>query len=221
MKHFHENIVTLLRKGALAVCVFFLSVTIGEGQAIPMDSLEQSKFQTGDLCVVCGLEIESIDLVFVYEGRRVAVHRDKVDSFLASPDKYFSSLQARGALFNEESVSQNQMQLGWFYFGIWVAFSLLTAAFSANLAVRKAFPPLRWFIIGFVFNVVGVLVIALKSPNAEVELPAHFAKLKTTAEPIDCPQCASPIHPIARQCPKCGFVLHPASNSEVERAGIN
>ncbi|MAT40322.1 MAG: hypothetical protein CL946_12040 [Ectothiorhodospiraceae bacterium] len=190
--------------------------------ALTLEELTRLEVRDSDRCIVCGSPVSEEDYAFLYKGRRVAVHRAEIGTFLANPSKYFASMQARGGLFSEEAVPGNGgMGLGWFWFGVLIACSLLCAAGSATIAVKKGYPAVLWFFAGLIVNVIGFAVIAMKERKEEVDLPPHLQKVRTTSSSIQCSSCGNMNHPSANRCSKCGNELEPDSDSDVQRAGLS
>ncbi len=185
---------------------------------------DSSKFQQipvkdGDICVVCDKPLGKDGLAILYKGRRVPFfNREQFRIFLDNPAKYFSKLQARAALFDEGGVAQKSMQLGWLLFGVWVTIALLCGAISAGIALRKGLPPVKWFFIGLIASVIGLIFAVIQPAKETVELPEKLGKISTTPSPRPCPKCGETNHPTAKKCAGCGTALTPSTESEVHRA---
>ncbi|MEE9169336.1 MAG: hypothetical protein V3U73_06190 [bacterium] len=208
----------------LACIVFFIGINASQAAAIqtPADSSHSHMLgiRKGDRCIVCNAPHEHVSQVILYKGRRVPVCAKHPQTFLNNPQPYFSQLQPRGALFQEEAVLEKTMKSGWFALGMWVFVALISAGLAANLALRKGLSSLRWFFVGLVTSVFGVAWLLFKPSTQRVDLPAHFAKIPTTANPIYCPDCQAGNHPSAEKCGGCGRSLEPLSQSEVRKLGL-
>ena len=177
----------------------------------------------GEQCLVCGELIRGAEVVELrYKGRRFHVAAALFEKLMEDPDRYFSKLQARSALFDEEAYSnQSPMSLGWLYFGLYVLVGLLSAAVCGCLAVSRGLASMRWFFAGLVGNVIAVLWIVLArrgDPAAAVAgVPKGLAKVPTTHGPQTCLSCGHLNHPSAEACAHCGQPTEPTAESDVMR----
>ena len=179
----------------------------------------QIPVKDGDVCVVCDKPLGKDGLAILYKGRRVPFfNREQFRIFLDNPAKYFAKLQPRTALFDENAVAQKSMQFGWLFFGVWVTIALICGAISAGIALRKGLPPVKWFFVGLIGSVFGLIFAAIQPAKEKVELPEKLAKISTTPAPQPCPNCGEYNHPTAKKCANCGKTLTPATESEVHRA---
>lgn len=108
-------------------------------------SMLQREFQTaatvpvqdGDRCIVCGAKLSDQDVVFMVRGRRVPVAKSLVDELKANPEKYFFSLQPKGALFSEDSEGSGD-RWNWFIFGIFVLVSTIVFGLFSSIKTKVA-----------------------------------------------------------------------------------
>ncbi len=179
--------------------------------------------QVGDVCIACGASHDHIEAVKMHKGRWVPVC-EKCDGTAvtsANLDSFFMDLQPRGALFQESSISEREMNPGWFLFGVWVAIALLAAAFSGAVAIRKGLPPVKWFFTGLIGSVFGAIYTLMQPAKETIEIPENLGKIPTTAAPIPCPDCQQLNHPSASACAHCGNALNPAVVSEAAKVANN
>ncbi|RMF66990.1 MAG: zinc ribbon domain-containing protein [Calditrichaeota bacterium] len=164
------------------------------------------------------------DLVLIVRGRRVPLNRAMVDSFLNNQEKYFSKLQPKGALVQENldaprGTAQGGISLGWFLFGLYVVVALFFSGMSGYVAVTKGLPPIPHFFIGFFFSLFGFMYVVTRPARvAREQVPAGMVKVPRTASPVPCPECGESNHPAASRCAGCGAKLQPAFESEAARA---
>ena len=210
-----------LRMIFIAAFLGFMPVQVVATQGAP-DTLNDQKapLKKGDRCLVCNVLLDENGLGFLYRGRRVTLHIQHAQTFLDNPLHYFSKLQPRGALFQED-VLRSPVNLGWLILGIWMVLGLVAAAFCTHTALRKGFPPVIWFFIGLVANLIGVLLVLRQPPVAQVDLPPRLGKIPVTAPPVRCPKCGAENHPSARQCTGCCAEMQPTMASEVTRTGLS
>jgi hypothetical protein len=127
----------------------------------------------------------------------------------------------RGGLFSEQGPSGQPLSLGWFALGLYVLVGLIFAGAAAHLAVQKARPPVAWFLVGFLLNAVGYLILLTRPPGAEKEPPAAIPhglhKMPLTCDHRRCPACGAYNHPAASYCPTCGAQMQPGIQSEAAR----
>ncbi len=203
-----------------ALCLFLILIAFQPLSADSIENYKQVPIKEGDRCFICNIELVDGGVAFIYRGRRVTVASFHVQQFLDAPLKYFSRLQPRGALFQEDAILERPMWSGWLLLGIWLAVGLVSAAISTHLALRKGLPPVTWFAIGLATNLFGLLLLLRHRAEADVSLPPHLAKIPTTLNPVECPACRAENHPSAKQCSACGAQLNPTAVSEVERSGM-
>lgn len=171
--------------------------------------------ERGDRCLVSGLLLDENGIAFIYRGRRVTLHRDATGVFLNEPDRYFSSLQPRGALFQESGAWS--LELSWLLVGIWMTLGLACGAAGSHIALRKGRSPGFWFSAGVALNIVALATLLTRPSTSSETLPPHWGKIPTTTTPVSCPSCDSTNHPSALSCLACGASLSPAHESEVQR----
>ncbi len=128
-------------------------------------------------------------------------------------------MQPRGALFHEDSVLTAGIEMGWFFFGLWVLTALIVAAITSNMALRRGLPAVKWYFLGLLLHFIAIFLLWRQRPAGEVLLPAGWAKVPATAPPVHCAACGAEVHPAAQKCFRCGADLTPQIESEVRRAG--
>lgn len=204
-------------------CLFFISSGVLAQEASGRPPYKVVPAKPGERCTVCGVLLTEDDVALMVRGRRVPLNRSMVDSFLNNQEKYFADKQPRGALFQEEfntevGVSLGGVSTGWFIFGLYILVALIFSGLSSYAAVSKGLPPIRYFFIGFVFNVLGYLYVLTRPTAAKNgEIPQGLVKVPTTSAPVACPNCGYGNHPSAQVCSECGTKLQPAMQSEVAR----
>ena len=123
------------------------------------------------------------------------------DLFAHDPQRYFHKLQARSVLFDETSIVDRPMSIGWLIFGFYVLVGLVCSTICGYLAVSRALDPLPWFFAALVGNV-AVLIVLMIAPKGDptampAGVPAGLAKVPTTRAPVRCPACGAENHPSA------------------------
>lgn len=190
------------------------------------DLFQQAHYDTlaaksGERCAVCGARLTDNDVALIVKGRRVPLDRMDISEFMQHQDKYFASLQPKGALFQEEmgpeSGGRGSVGMGWFLFGLYVLIALLSGGLSGYAAIGKGLKPLPNFFVGFAFSIFGYIYV-LTRPRQGGEIPTGLVKVPDTAAPIACPKCGNTNHPTARRCSACQAELQPATDSEASRA---
>ena len=201
--------------------LFFLNIW-GHTENYP-DTLgyKRLSIKKGDRCIICDIPLkESTGIALLIKGRRVTVDLEHLDEFLQNKDFYFSKLKPKGALFQESAVLLNTLKSGWFILGCLFVFSLIMGGLSCHLAIKKGYPPVSWFFIGFFLNIFGYLWVVLKKKRTVQEFPAGWTKVPQTSSPVHCPSCGTPNHPGAERCIKCKNRLSPEIETEVRRLKI-
>ncbi len=153
-------------------------------------SAEHVPVETGDLCIVGGMELSDKDTVLMLRGRRVPVSSTGMNHFLKEPEKYFTKLQPKGALFSEEN-NLTKPSWSWFIFGIGVVVLLLLFGAKGTHKIKK-------------------LLLGTKVPDGLTKIP-H------TATPTTCPKCKSANHPAASKCSSCDEPLSSNYQPEAKR----
>lgn len=174
----------------------------------------------GDHCTVSGHELSKDDIALLVQGRRVPLKKEALDIFLENPEKYFSKLQAKSALFTEDMKNSKNLSYNWFLFGIYVLIGLIFAALSSHKAVAKGLKPVPWFFGGLFFNAFAYLAILTKNSKAKGDIPPGLTKVPLTSKPSECPACGYQNHPTAKICSSCGNNLKSELKSETEILGI-
>ena len=169
----------------------------------------------GERCLVSDILLDENDVAFIYRGRRVALHRDAIGVFIDAPSKYFSKLQPRGALFQEDETWS--LGLGWLFIGVWMTLGLACGAAASHLALRKSRSPGFWFAAGVATNLVALATLLTRPASGTPALPLRLAKIPNTSRPIPCPECQAENHPAAKACSFCGANLSPEIESETQR----
>lgn len=179
--------------------------------------------EAGERCIICDVALTAEDEVLIVRGRRVGLKQAMVDSFMNRQDEYFSNLQPKSALFQEElhapaGAVLGGIRFGWFLFGAYVLVALIFSGLSGYTAISKGLPPVPYFFIGGVFSAFGYIYV-LTRPSAvqQGEIPSGLVRVPSTSAPVPCPACGNTNHPSARQCAGCGTTLEPRMQSEVER----
>jgi len=173
----------------------------------------------GEQCLVCGHAIHGLEVVEIrHQGRTFHVAGPMLGELMEDPDRYFASLQARSALFDEAAVRDRPIAAGWLLFGVYIVAGLLFGALAAYVAVARARRPLPWFFAGLAGNAVALAVLLATGrgdPSAfPAGVPHGFAKVPATRAPLPCPGCGRLNHPAARRCPACGSPLSPTIEAE-------
>lgn len=187
----------------------------------PQPVVVEERPAAGEQCLVCRKPIFHGDIVEVrYKGRRFHVAESMLDELEADPDRYFASLQAHSALFDESAIEHPSASPGWLVFGFYVLAGLIAGAVCAYLALCWGLPPVRWFLAGLLGNVVavGILLMPGRARGAATsDVPGGLAKIPATAAPSACPACGESNHPSATACSACGAALDPATEGEAAR----
>ena len=173
----------------------------------------------GDRCLICDMTLKKgTGLALLIKGSRVTIDLDHLQELLSDKDFYISKLQPKGALFQESAVLKKTLRSGWFIFGSWVVLSLVIAALSCQLALKKGYNPLQWFFIGLFFNLFGYLWFLFQKRQTDQKAPEVWTKIPLTLSPRYCSRCGTSNHPAAEKCIRCHLELSPDFESEVKRA---
>lgn len=169
----------------------------------------------GDRCLVGGIPIDHQSGVgMLLRGRRVTVSKMKIEEFKQNPERYFTQLQPKAALFTE-ATEQLKPNMGWTIFGIVIVALVLLAGLSSAAAIRYGQDPRKWFMVGLCGNILAPLTVRGRG-QAITEMPKGYTKILRTALPVVCPNCGFDNHPTADLCGSCGSKLEPKYQSEAK-----
>ncbi len=178
---------------------------IEQAQSIPLVE--------GDYCLVGNVPIDDQSgLGMLLRGRRVTVHKTKLQEFKQHPEKYFTTLQPKAALFTE-ATELTEPNMGWTITGVVILALILLAGLSAAAAIRYGQDPRKWFIAGLCGNLLAPFSVRSKGERI-APLPEGHTKVLRTALPLACSSCGYSNHPSARQCGSCKSTLAPVYESE-------
>lgn len=216
----------MLRKTALFVFASALLFSARPGYTqigLQVERYPHVRPKPRERCLICGALLTEKDATLLVRGRRVPLKSGMVDSFMHNQVYYFSRLQPKGALFQENleappGVAQGGITRTWFLLGLYILLALTFAGLSCSHAVMKGLPPSRYFVIGLIFSVFGYLY-ALTRPAATKlpVVPSGLTKPPGTRQPIPCEECGETNHPAAKRCAGCGKPLQPQVTSESEQ----
>lgn len=175
----------------------------------------------GEQCLVCRKALHGGEVVEVrYRGRTFHVATSMLDEFVADPDRYFNTMEAHAALFDERAFDAPPTSNAWLYFGIWVLAGLVFGAASAYVAIDRGLPAVGWFFAGFLVNVLALAAVVSRTPRrpmAGEERRSGLTKVSSTHTPRPCPACGASNHPAAAACSACGAPLEAAFEAETAR----
>jgi hypothetical protein len=106
-----------------------------------------------------------------------------------------------------------------FAIGVALGQAILTGSISAFIGVHRGLSGIRWFWIGFLLGVLGVLVALIRRGPKQMFSPKRMGKTPSTHEPVDCEGCGHANHPAAEVCLGCGVTLAPVVVSEASVIG--
>ena len=176
----------------------------------------------GEVCLVCRKPVFDENVFELrYRGRTFHVGAPFMGDFEQDPRKYFSRIEARSALFDENATGQRPMAFGWMWLGIYVLAGLLCGAGCAYVAVTKSLAPIPWFVAGLVMNVAALVAVGIY-PSGKASpfgVPGGLRKVPMTRAPVSCPACSAPNHPAGARCTGCGASLEPGCVAETARVG--
>jgi len=208
--------------GFILFCLFVFPL-LAQDTTQMAGAYKKVSYNSGEICIVSGKPLVEGDVALIVRGRRVPLCFSKVDTFLKYQDKYFATMQPKGALFQEELSAPKGAALGgvtsgWFLLGLYVLVALVFAGMSGYTAVSKGLPPIPNFFIGFFLSALGYLYVLTRPAVAKKgEIPAGLVKVPATHTPVPCSGCGYQNHPSAKQCVGCGGKLEPMLQSEVAR----
>lgn len=202
----------------LSLLLLLAGAAVVAQQAVPPEFAETVPVRTGDRCIVCGVELESGDRVYIVRGQRVGVKAEMEPELFANPDQYLSPLTPRGWLAaTDTEAPQTQANYGWLAFGGYMLLGLAFAAICAARAVDWGRPAAPWLLAGLFGNVFAFAMLLAKTSGGERPSVGMLAKRAATVAPLACPECGAENHPSATGCSGCGTELEPARDSDAKR----
>lgn len=173
-------------------------------------------------CIVCGGSAVGEMYVEQFKGRWIAACQGECsEHWAANPDQFFLKLQSRGALLDENSLSEQKASNGWLYLGLYVLLGLIFGAMCAYVAVTNGHGAVGWFFAGLFLNAAGLIAILIKGQGDlskhPTGVPAGFAKVPLTYTPVRCQTCGEENHPSAPICSQCGEKLDPTVIAETSK----
>jgi hypothetical protein len=88
--------------------------------------------------------------------------------------------------------------------GTLIFIALICGGISAVVWQRRGGAPRDGFWYGFILGPIGILIVALRTPSAELQVNA-------------CPYCRERVHPEASVCPHCRHDITPHQPVQEER----
>jgi hypothetical protein len=201
--------------------LFLFAAVVSGGELQLQTRYSNVAAEVGERCIVCGMPLSSNDTAIILRGRRIPVMKGMADTVLKNPEIYFKSVQARGALFQEDFQGQSGavqagVNLRWILAGLFVLSALAFGALGAVASVSKGLAPISGFCLGFGLSVFGYLyVLTRPSQTTSLDIPAGLAKVPVTQSPLACPQCGNTNHPAAASCAVCHVALSPQGHSDL------
>lgn len=178
--------------------------------------------RVGEPCVMCSEPMDKSDLVRTHRGASVPVHAGHCEEvWEGDPTAHEGKLpQPRSALFQEEAGSKSAASGDWFLIGLYGASSVLCAAACASIAVRRRQAFGLWLVVGFVGNLVGLVLVYFCVPKGSepfglMKSSGALRKLPQTHAPRPCPECSGSVHPSATRCTVCGASFEALIPSEL------
>ena len=208
----------------IGLYVFLLAPLTFAQESPPQAKYKSVAPKSGERCIICDVPLSDKDITLMVRGRRVPLKNAMVDSFMNNQEKYFSELQPKSALFQENldapsGVAQGGIGMGWFLFGSYVLLALIFGGISGYAAVSKGLPAIPNFFIGLSLSVFGMLFVVTRPPVANKKaIPPGLVKVPVTNAPTSCPKCGGKNHPTATSCAQCRTELTPSYESEVSKA---
>ncbi len=201
----------------IIISLFFFS------QALIADNISDytvEKPLSGEHCIVLHKPLDSNDVVLIIDGQRIGVKRGCLKDFFKNKDKYLAQMQPRGALFDEQSGSDdaiNVLNSFWFWISMYIFTCLMISGLTGYIAISRGLHVSKCVALGLIFNVVGLAIVLFQSRGKDVRnIPRGFGRRHKTYDPVICEGCGAELHPSATVCSGCGMKIKPMVKSEVE-----
>lgn len=176
----------------------------------------------GEMCLVCDKPILNTNAWIIrYRGRTVYINQNMWSEWERDADRYFRKVQARAALFDEQSLGPRALHGAWLGVGVYVLIGLVLGGQCAYTALAGGRSAIGWFFAGFVGNVVALAILMTRPPMDTSALPQGvppgLVKVPVTHAPRRCGACGQSNHPAAVTCSVCGNHLNPVVEAETMR----
>ena len=174
-------------------------------------------------CLVCGKTHSETAYEVVYRERvfplcsETCLDRYRLAESTGELDSITSRIEPRAALFQQDSNPRPGLSKAYLGLGLLVLAALACGGLSSYIAIEKGLSAPRWFVVGAVLNVFGVLAVILRPPRETTFSARGRSKTPTTHDESVCPDCGQRNHPAAEVCAECHSRLEPAVESEVTR----
>jgi hypothetical protein len=123
--------------------------------------------KSGERCIVCNAPLDKNDPAYLVNGRRVAVAKLMEADFLRNPLQYVTRLQPETTEI--ESRPGAALATTYLWAGVFVAIGLMFGGACAQIALAKGLSKWPWFVLGFLFSLPAVLVLAARPSPAKPE----------------------------------------------------
>ena len=114
--------------------------------------------KSGERCIVCNAPLTSKDSAYVVEGRRVAVSKLMEAQFLQNPLHYVTMLRPEAT--GLDARPEASFASAYLWTGVFVLIGLMFGGACAQMAMAKGLSKWPWFVLGFLFSLPAVLVLA-------------------------------------------------------------
>jgi len=202
----------------IIISSFFTSPALN---ADNLSSYTVEKPLSGEHCIVSGKLLDSNDVVMIIDGQRIGVKRGCLKEFFRNKDEYLAQMQPRGALFDEQSGSDDAINIinsVWFWIGMYIFTCLIISGITGYIAVSRGLHVFKCVALGLLFNVIGLAIVLFQSRGKDVKyIPHGFGRRHKTYDPVICQGCGAQLHPSAKVCTGCGMKITPIVKSEVDK----
>ena len=145
------------------------------------------------------------------------LHRYREAEQVGKLDRFTSRIEPRAALFQEDSASGGGLSRAYLALGLYVLAGLLCGGIASHRAVRHGMTGVNAFALGFLLNVVGLVIVRSRTGEAPRFPSTGLSKIPATHDEVLCPSCGKGNHPSAGACIACGADRDPGVHSEVDR----
>ncbi len=195
--------------------IFFL-VTL-----FPETWIQAGNLENSIECLMCRKNHKNTDQIVTYKGMEIPLcsegcknhYKDASDN--NTLDSFTSRIEPRSALFQEDSQTEFNLSKLFFWIGYYIFIGLIFGGSSAYIAVQKGITPWSAFILGFLLNIIGFIIIVLKPEGDRLFHSRGLAKVPVTHNETICKSCDHSNHPSAEKCSHCETSLVSSVTSEV------
>jgi YHS domain-containing protein len=147
---------------------------------------------------VDGDSVESREFGVTWQGRRYYMDSNAcLQRFMSDPETFAKWIEPRAGLVSAPRTDRPSYSPWVLYVSLLIVAGLVSGAVTSYVAVQKGLGGLTWFALGFVLNVVAIVMVFFCRRRETLFQTKGLCKTPQTHAPIPCPSCGNANHPSA------------------------